>query len=143
DMAATDPLTGLPNRRMLDAGLALALAADDGTGVCVAMLDLDHFKRFNDIHGHQAGDRVLKEAAAAWRGHMRPGDVLARWGGEEFAVLLPACGAEGARLAVERLRAALPAGQTCSAGIAEWDRAETPSALVYRADTALYAAKRA
>jgi diguanylate cyclase (GGDEF)-like protein len=142
DMAATDPLTGLPNRRILDAELEHALATDDGAGVCVAMLDLDHFKRFNDVHGHQAGDRLLKEAAAAWRGHLRPGDVLARWGGEEFALLLPACDADGAQLVVERLRAALPGGQTCSAGIAEWDRAESLGALLHRADNALYAAKR-
>jgi diguanylate cyclase (GGDEF)-like protein len=142
DMAATDPLTGLPNRRILDAQLEHALRTAAGTGICVAMLDLDHFKRFNDVHGHQAGDRLLKEAAAAWRNHLRPGDVLSRWGGEEFAVLLPGCDADGARLVVERLRGGLPLAQTCSAGIAQWDGEESPGALLHRADTALYAAKR-
>jgi diguanylate cyclase (GGDEF)-like protein len=142
DMAATDPLTGLPNRRILDAGLEAAMRKHDVAGVCVAMLDFDHFKAFNDVHGHQAGDRLLKEAAAAWRTHLRPGDLLARWGGEEFAVLLPACDLAGARVVVERLRSALPGGQTCSAGLAQWDGHESASALLHRADTALYAAKR-
>ena len=142
DLAATDPLTGLPNRRIFDVELEQALAAHDGSGVCVAMLDFDHFKAFNDVHGHQAGDRLLKEAAAAWRTHLRPGDLLARWGGEEFALLLPSCDVDGARAVVERLRAALPSGQTCSAGIAQWDGRETASGLVHRADTVLYRAKR-
>jgi diguanylate cyclase (GGDEF)-like protein len=142
DMAATDPLTGLPNRRTLDAELERALREAADPGVCVAMLDFDHFKAFNDVHGHTAGDRLLKEAAAAWGTHLRPADVLARWGGEEFAVLLPACDLAGAQLVVERLRAALPGGQSCSAGIAQWDGEESPGALIHRADTALYAAKR-
>jgi diguanylate cyclase (GGDEF)-like protein len=111
--------------------------------VCVAMIDLDRFKRFNDELGHQAGDRLLKEAAAAWRSELRSTDTLARYGGEEFAALLPGCDPDqGVRL-LERLRAATPAGQTCSAGVASWDGTEDAAALVARADAALYEAKSA
>jgi diguanylate cyclase (GGDEF)-like protein len=78
-----------------------------------------------------------------WRRELRPTDILARYGGEEFTAVLPACSLEGAKVVVERIRAATPAGQTVSAGIAEWDGTEDGEGLVTRADAALYAAKSA
>jgi diguanylate cyclase (GGDEF)-like protein len=108
----------------------------------VAMLDLDHFKQYNDRRGHQAGDRFLKEAAAAWQAVVRKTDLVARYGGEEFAVLLPDCGLEDAMEIAGRLRTAQPEG-TCSLGVAQWDGREDVAALVARADRALYAAKDA
>jgi diguanylate cyclase (GGDEF)-like protein len=144
-LAMTDPLTGADNRRGWDGHLDSCLKSPGGPAgpVSVAMLDLDHFKAFNDTCGHQAGDRLLKDAVAAWRSVLRPGDHLARYGGEEFVVLLPNCPSASARGSIDRLRAATPAAQTCSAGIAEWDGAESPDTLVARADVALYAAKAA
>src|SRR5204862_159914 len=84
--------------------------------VCVAMLDLDHFKDFNDKLGHQSGDRLLKASAAAWRAQLRATDAITRYGGEEFALVLPNCSLEDATDLLERVRAATPAGQTASAG---------------------------
>lgn len=141
EMAATDALTGLPNRRAWELKLAEALAAEEH--VVVAMLDLDRFKDFNDSRGHPAGDRLLKEAAAAWRGELRAGDFLARLGGEEFALLLPKCSLEDALRVIERLRNHMPYEQTCSAGVAVRIPAETAENLLARADSALYSAKAA
>ena len=144
-VARTDDLTGLPNRRSWDEELPreLSRARRDNRPVCVAMLDLDHFKAFNDRRGHQAGDRFLKHAAAAWRNELRATDVIARYGGEEFAVVLPACNIENAYALLGRLRAATPEQETCSGGMACWDGDESADALVGRADEALYEAKRA
>jgi diguanylate cyclase (GGDEF)-like protein len=143
-LARTDSLTGVPNRRAWDEELPreLARAARSGQPVCVALLDLDHFKQYNDRHGHQAGDRFLKEAAAAWQAVVRKTDMVTRYGGEEFAILLPDCDLEDAMEIADRLRTAQPEG-TCSLGIAQWDGREDGSALVARADRALYAAKEA
>jgi diguanylate cyclase (GGDEF)-like protein/PAS domain S-box-containing protein len=143
DSARTDPLTGLPNRRVWEEDLAreLVRAARHGGSLCLVMLDLDRFKAFNDDNGHPAGDRLLVDTAAAWRPIMRETDTLARYGGEEFAVLLPHSDGDGARAVVERLLAAVPLGQTASAGIAVWDGSETAEGLLARADAALYAAK--
>lgn len=143
--ARTDDLTRLPNRRAWGEELPLALrrAARAGQEVCVAMLDLDRFKTFNDEHGHQAGDRVLKEIAAAWSDRIRSTDILARYGGEEFALVLPDCGLAEAIRVVEQLRAATPRHQTCSVGVALWDGSEHPDAVLSRADAALYQAKSA
>jgi diguanylate cyclase (GGDEF)-like protein/PAS domain S-box-containing protein len=143
--ARTDPLTGLPNRRVWDEDLEreLARARRHGGSLCLAMLDLDRFKAFNDHHGHQAGDQLLAAAAAAWRPALRATDTIARYGGEEFAVLLPHSDEEGARRVVERLLECVPLGQTASAGIAAWDGAESAQQLLARADAALYDAKRA
>jgi diguanylate cyclase (GGDEF)-like protein/PAS domain S-box-containing protein len=143
--ARTDPLTGLPNRRVWDEDLEreLARARRHGGSLCLAMLDLDRFKAFNDHHGHQAGDRLLAAAAAAWRPILRATDTLARYGGEEFAVLLPHSDHEAAHTVVERLLLEVPLGQTASAGIAVWDGVETAEALLARADAALYVAKGA
>ena len=145
DLAETDELTGLPNRRSWDATLrsAVGYATRTRRPLCVAIVDLDRFKSFNDRHGHLAGDRLLKAAAAAWRTALRETDTLARYGGEEFAVVLPGCTAEIAGAVLERLRALTPEGQTCSVGLAEWSPGESDADLVARADAALYDAKRA
>ena len=111
--------------------------------IAVALLDMDAFKSFNDHHGHQAGDELLRAAVEAWAGTLRDGDVLARYGGEEFAVALPGCSADEAGMVLDRLRAATPEGATVSAGVASWDGSEPLAALVARADAALYEAKRA
>jgi diguanylate cyclase (GGDEF)-like protein len=143
-IARTDELTGLPNRRAWQEELARELPRSRRSGepLCVAMLDLDHFKRYNDHQGHQAGDRLLKRVAGAWSSELRATDVLVRYGGEEFALALPGCGIDDAVATVERLRAVIPSGQTCSAGIACWDGQERGSELLDRADRALYEAKR-
>jgi diguanylate cyclase (GGDEF)-like protein len=144
NLAQTDELTGLPNRRVWDEAIrrAVGYAARTGRPLCVGVIDLDHFKDFNDKHGHQGGDRLLKSAAAAWRTVLRGGDTLARYGGEEFAVALPSCIAPEAEIVLERLRSLTPAGQTCSVGLAEWIFGESAEDLVARADEALYQAKR-
>jgi diguanylate cyclase (GGDEF)-like protein len=141
-LARTDALTGVPNRRVWEEELPRELerARRMGTGLCVAMIDLDNFKSYNDRHGHQAGDLVLKEAASAWRAEVRSTDLLARYGGEEFVLLLPACALGDAIAIVERLRTATPL-VTCSVGPAMWDFQEASNDLVERADQALYAAK--
>jgi diguanylate cyclase (GGDEF)-like protein len=143
-MARTDALTGLPNRRAWDEALdrELARANRSGSAVCVALLDLDHFKQFNDLNGHPAGDPHLKEAGSLWRERLRSADLIARYGGEEFAVLLAATDTRQAREVVETLRSCVPREETVSAGIAEWDGIESGTALLGRADRALYEAKR-
>jgi len=141
DIASTDALTGLPNRRAWDARLVELLA--DDRRMAVTMLDLDHFKEFNDSQGHPAGDRLLRETAAAWREELRAGDFVARLGGDEFALLLPDCTAANALEVVERLRVRIPGEQTCSAGIAMHVPGSPPETLMAQADTALYEAKTA
>ena len=141
--SSIDALTGLANRRTFDVALQQELARTSRTGLrlCVAMLDLDHFKRFNDTHGHPAGDALLSDAASRWRAQVRDVDILARYGGEEFVLLMPGCSLEDAPLVVSRLQTATPSATTVSIGVAEWDRSESTSALMSRADTALYSAK--
>jgi len=143
ELARRDELTGLPNRRAWTDELPRALehSRQNGQPVTVCMVDLDHFKMFNDSHGHQAGDRLLKEASAAWIGQLRQSDILARYGGEEFIVLLPGTGLTVACTIIERLRPVTPAGQTFSCGVATWDTAQTSEDLIARADAALYEAK--
>jgi diguanylate cyclase (GGDEF)-like protein len=143
-MARTDALTGLPNRRAWDEALDRELARADRSGsrVCVALLDLDHFKQFNDLNGHPAGDTHLKEAASLWLERLRSADLIARYGGEEFALLLAATDTHQAREVVETLRSCVPQEETVSAGIAEWDGVEAGAELLMRADRALYEAKR-
>jgi diguanylate cyclase (GGDEF)-like protein/PAS domain S-box-containing protein len=142
-LARSDPLTGLPNRRALDEQMPreLARARRAQAPLCLAVIDLDRFKDYNDANGHLAGDRILRECAVAWDGALRGEDLLVRFGGEEFLVVLPSCSlAQGAEI-VERLRSATPAGQTCSVGLACWDFVETAEELLGRADAALYEAK--
>ncbi|MFI5908151.1 GGDEF domain-containing protein [Dactylosporangium sp. NPDC051541] len=145
ELARRDELTGLPNRRAWADELPRALehARQSGRPVSVCMVDLDHFKAFNDTRGHQAGDRLLKEAAAAWTGQLRESDVLARYGGEEFIILLPGSDVDAACAVVERLRPVTPAAQTFSCGVATWNTTEASDELIARADAALYEAKGA
>lgn len=143
--ARLDGLTEVPNRRAWDEELDRLAAqppADDQP-VSVALLDLDHFKRFNDTNGHQAGDDLLRTVAQLWQAELRPGDLIARYGGEEFGVVLKGCDIGAAGLVLERLCSLVPEGQTCSAGVAQWDGRESPTTLVARADAALYRAKAA
>jgi diguanylate cyclase (GGDEF)-like protein len=142
--ATTDRLTGLPNRREWDerAPRELARAARSGNPVCLALLDLDHFRAFNDAHGHAAGDTLLKSCAARWWDRVRSVDLLARLGGEEFALLLPNCIAPDAVVTVERLRAATKDLRATSVGLAQWDMQEPLESLMLRADVALYKAKK-
>lgn len=119
-LARSDSLTGAPNRRTWDHELSRACQAsrDSDTPLCVAMVDLDHFKRYNDTHGHQAGDLLLREAVAAWTDRLQAGEFLARYGGEEFALLLPGLSPIDARARIDELRTATPHDQTFSAGVA-------------------------
>jgi diguanylate cyclase (GGDEF)-like protein len=142
--AETDPLTGVANRRGLARALErdLAAARRSDRQLAVAVLDLDHFKAYNDAQGHPAGDLLLRGAVRAWREHLRAGDLLARYGGEEFVVVLPDAGDSVAAMrAIERVRGATP-GVTASAGVAIWDGREPAAHLIRRADGALYEAKR-
>jgi diguanylate cyclase (GGDEF)-like protein len=142
-MARTDDLTGLPNRRAWQEELPreVSRARRSEHELCVAMLDLDHFKRFNDEHGHQAGDRFLKQAAGAWSDVLRETDLIARYGGEEFALALPDCPPQKALTVIERIREATPGDETLSAGVAFWNGSESADDLLGRADVALYEAK--
>lgn len=144
-MARSDALTGLPNRRALDDHLPreMARALRAGSPLSLAIIDIDHFKTYNDTYGHLAGDIVLRDCAAAWDQQLRGEDMILRFGGEEFLVVLPNCDADEATEIIERLRAATPDDQTCSAGLAVWQPGETVDDLVGRADSALYAAKEA
>ncbi len=143
NLARSDALTGLPNRRALDEQLPreMARARRAEADLCLAIVDIDHFKAYNDGHGHLAGDELLRECAIAWDSVLRGEDLLVRFGGEEFLVVLPDTPVEQAEEIVERLRGATPGEQTCSAGIAVWDGAESIDELVARADSALYVAK--
>jgi diguanylate cyclase (GGDEF)-like protein len=143
--ARTDELTALPNRRAWDEAVAREISRAQRTGrpLCMALLDLDHFKAYNDTHGHQAGDAHLRRTAAAWRRELRAVDVLARYGGEEFGILLPDCDLDQAQEVLDRVRAATPNHQTASAGVVRWDGREAPESLVARADAAMYRAKHA
>lgn len=145
----TDPLTGLPNRRGLLERLQadFARAARSRHPVCVAMIDLDHFKRYNDTHGHVAGDRLLASVTAALAATCRAQDLLVRYGGDELCLVLPETGVDGAAELAGKLRraaaeAAGPSGVTLSVGVAAWDGAEDAVTLIGRADQALYRAKR-
>jgi len=144
EVARTDDLTGLLNRRAWEEQLPreLARARRNTEPLCVALLDLDFFKNYNDERGHQAGDRLLKQSASAWAAQLRASDTLARYGGEEFTVALPGCTLPNAKDIVERLRASMPQEATVSAGVACWNGRESAEELVGRADAALYEAKR-
>jgi diguanylate cyclase (GGDEF)-like protein len=152
-LATRDDLTGLVNRRHMEelAALEQRRAMRSGSMPCLCLLDIDHFKRINDQHGHAAGDEVLRlfsrHAAAA----MRETDVLARWGGEEFLVMLPDTRPEEARTGFERLRRLLARDEawgerahmrvSFSAGLTAWRGGESLRDALARADHALYAAK--
>ncbi|MST31474.1 diguanylate cyclase [Acidimicrobiaceae bacterium USS-CC1] len=145
NIAREDPLTGLANRRSWDEQLQTELerSARSGSALSVVVLDLDGFKAVNDVHGHQAGDRLLQAVARSGQAATRGGgDLLARLGGDEFAVLAPGSDEIGAHRLARRLTEQLPRGVSASVGVATWDRAEGASDLLRRADQALYQAKR-
>ena len=147
--ALTDPLTGLMNRRGLDDELAARLAS--GAGGCVALFDLDHFKQVNDTYGHPAGDEVLRRFATLARSSVRDQDMVARLGGEEFAVVLPEATIEQARLVCDRLRCAVADARmrvegvviavTVSGGVARYSEGQKVDDVLRVADVALYRAK--
>ena len=144
-LAREDALTGVANRRTLDERLPqeLARAARQQYKLSVVMIDLDHFKRFNDRRGHAAGDALLRNSAQAWLRQLRPSDLLARYGGEEFTLVLPACDDVQAERLVERLQPLVPEKQTFSAGVATWNGMDSAQQLLALADRALLQAKRA
>lgn len=153
-LSSTDTLTGLLNRR----GMSERLAAEEsrvrrsegGFAVCIA--DVDHFKAINDTHGHQLGDDVLESIAATMRSAVREHDVVARWGGEEFLLLLPDTGVDGAHVLAEKLRCAVQAQSftsdvgsfevTMTFGVALWSTGSSIAGCIREADDALYEGKR-
>ena len=150
--AADGPRADRPAHRSLQpqgvAGRALARAGPRASAaeqrLSIGLIDLDELKAFNDRWGHQAGDRLLLTAAARWRRRLRLTDLLARIGGDEFAVTLPGCElGRGRRASATSSAGALPDGLTCSIGVAEWVVGEPAESLLGRADRALYAAKDA
>lgn len=142
-LATTDPLTGIDNRRGWNRMISAAVGRSRrySQPLCLAILDLDGFKAFNDTHGHQAGDELLRRCATTWQGLIRVDDHIARYGGDEFVVTLPHTELAQATDVIERLRQAVPAETRCSAGIAVWDGEEPIGRLLERADRALYLAK--
>jgi diguanylate cyclase (GGDEF)-like protein len=154
ELAMRDELTGLYNRRHFTemAEVELARARRTSAPLSLAILDIDHFKRVNDVYGHPAGDQVLRELSRAMRETLRGSDVSARIGGEEFVILLSDTALDGAVAVTERLRervgqseVALEDGRavrfTVSAGVTELGRGERLDTLLARADEALYRAK--
>ena len=150
ELASTDGLTAVANRRTFESTLEKELARAERTGnaVGLVLIDIDHFKMLNDSHGHQIGDDVLRQVAAALSESSRKFETVARYGGEEFAVLLPGASGDEAVAAAERLRTALNAADTivpvtASAGVAVYPvHASDASSLVAAADKALYTSKR-
>jgi diguanylate cyclase len=153
--ARTDQLTGLPNRRAFDEELARRYAefARKGTPLSLVLVDIDHFKAFNDDHGHLAGDDVLRSVANRLRDCHRDIDMVARFGGEEFAVILPDTASADALSPAERARLAIATdvfacgakqvSVTISCGVAQLQPAESVDSVLRRADEALYASKNA
>lgn len=150
-LSATDPLTGAMNRRSFiqRATHAMSESRQCGAPLGLIVLDIDHFKAFNDTWGHNEGDRVLVETAHLVSGLVRAGDAVARWGGEEFVVLLPCCALGAAAQVAEKIRAGIaqaPLGRggpvTVSAGVAAHAPGESFDALVARADAGLYESKK-
>jgi diguanylate cyclase (GGDEF)-like protein len=139
----SDPLTGAANRRRWDEEMdrELARARRTGDPLTVAILDMDHFKSYNDAFGHLTGDVLLKDLVTAVRAELRTGDLIARWGGEEFALALPDCDLQQAQTIAARLLNVVPSGQTASIGLTQALTQDTPRDLIDRADRALYTAK--
>lgn len=154
--ARLDGLTGLHNRRWLEETLPRVIARHqrDSHPCAVIMVDIDHFKEYNDTYGHPAGDRVLSVGARVMSSNVRPTDLVARYGGEEFLVILPDTDLAGARVAAARLRDAVARAHVCttdgvelppvtiSLGVGVLRNGQSAAALVQTADAALYKAKR-
>ena len=153
-----DPLTKIANRKSFDEGLATAIAqATKGASpLCLLLLDIDHFKNFNDTYGHQTGDQVLRLVAMTLKSNIKGKDLAARYGGEEFVAILPSTDIEGAMIAAENIRKAIQAKEllkrstneklgriTASLGVAMYKPGDSPASLIERADRCLYAAKHA
>ncbi len=156
--AMTDGLTGIANRRLFDIMIRECAieAMERGEELCLAMLDIDHFKRFNDTYGHQIGDHVLALVARTITDCIKGQDKAARYGGEEFAVILPATNVDNAVMAIDNIRRTLTDKQvtnkrtgeslgqvSLSGGVAAYRFGEPLGQWIHRADEALYAAKRA
>jgi diguanylate cyclase len=153
----TDPLTGVSNRKHLDEFLPTAVrqARRSGLALCLLMVDVDHFKMFNDLHGHLTGDTVLQLIAQTLKQNLKGVDLVARYGGEEFAVVLPNTTLPQAAAVAEKLRLIVGASDivkrstgehlgrvTVSIGVAELGAADSPQSLIAAADACLYRAKR-
>ncbi|MGB9737074.1 GGDEF domain-containing protein [Chloroflexus sp.] len=156
EQAIIDPLTGLYNRRYLETSLSRELhrAQREQIPLTVAIIDIDHFKQFNDQYGHDAGDTLLRELAVIFREHLRQSDLACRFGGEEFVLILPGVNRATAQTRLQHLREVVQQRQIIFAGAplrpvtisigyftCENDEIE-PHILLQRADAALYAAKR-
>ncbi len=155
--ASTDALTHLANRKAFDLALLeqSRIAHESGRELCLIMADIDHFKHFNDNHGHIMGDKLLRFVAETLRGALKGQDMVARYGGEEFAILLPDTPLRGALAVAESLRSRVQqqrlrrtdtqksiGGITLSLGVANYRPGEAPEELLARADSALYLSKR-
>ncbi|MCB9993905.1 MAG: GGDEF domain-containing protein [Hyphomicrobiaceae bacterium] len=152
----TDALTKISNRKCFDMEIERAIedTIEFKQSLALVMVDIDHFKKFNDTYGHQIGDQVLRLVAMTLRAHTKGQDLAARYGGEEFAIILPDTDADGAGALCEKIRKAVQAKEllrkstneklgriTASFGIAVFREGDTPARLIERADKALYAAK--
>lgn len=153
-----DPLTKIANRKSFDDGMETAIAQALATGkpLCMMMIDIDHFKNFNDTFGHQTGDQVLRLVAMTLKSNIKGQDLAARYGGEEFVAILPSTDLEGATIVAENIRGAIQAKEllkrstneklgriTASFGISRYREGDSPGTMIERADRCLYAAKRA
>jgi len=149
-MAHTDALTSLPNRRAMQKGLERELRRHNPLGFSILLVDIDHFKRVNDEHGHPVGDQVLREVGMRLSSALRAEDEFCRWGGEEFLILAPNTDCAGAERLAERLSEGVrkepllgSLALTVSVGLACWREGDTAEALIRRADEAMYRAKAA
>ena len=153
-----DPLTKIYNRKCFDEGLlrSISEANQNRQPLCLLLVDIDHFKRFNDTYGHQTGDQVLRLVAMTLKSNIKGKDIVARYGGEEFAAILPSTDLDGAVILADNIRRAIQAKEllkrstneklgriTASFGAALYRPGEGASALIERADRCLYAAKHA
>ncbi len=150
--SSTDPLTGIANRKQFEDSLFREVARSRRYGhpLCLAILDIDHFKRVNDRYGHDTGDEVLKRLSRCVSEHIRTIDLLARWGGEEFTIIFPDSDLRASTRACEKIRALISCAPmpedlelSCSFGVAEYHVRDDVQSLFQRADRCLYQAKRA